>query len=352
MADAGIEIFLFGLTDFPPELFNGFKNIKVDSLNLKLSDSEIEYSKLSKFRYLRVIPHIKKIIKTWKPDLIHAHYASSYGLIGVLLNFHPLIISVWGTDILEFPKLSFFSKSLLKLILSKSDKLLSTSSYMAAEASAYTNKKFVITPFGVDTQLFQKTKVKSLFDDNSVVIGTVKNLEKVYGIDTLLKSFQLLKVRNNSISLKLLIVGSGTYEKDLRQLATDLKIEDDTVFTGMIANDKVHEYYSMMNAAVFLSNRESFGVSILEAQSCNIPVVASNVGGFREIIVNNETGVLVPPNDYESAADAIEKIIFNAEFSQNITANARKIVTEKFNFHNSVYQMIDIYNNLLSGKEY
>lgn len=352
MAESGIEIFLFGLTDFPPDLFSGFKNIKVDSLNLKLSDSEVEHSKLSKFRYLRVIPRIKKIIKTWRPDLIHAHYASSYGLIGVLLNFHPLITSVWGTDILEFPKLSFLSKSLLKFVLLRSDKLLSTSAYMAAEAAAYTNKKFVITPFGIDTELFQKTKVNSLFNNNSVVIGTVKNLEKVYGIDTLLKSFHLLKEKNKSLSLKLLIVGSGTYEKELRKLAADLKIESDTIFTGMISNDKVYEYYSMMDVAVFLSNRESFGVSVLEAQSCNIPVVASNIGGFSEIIVNNETGVLVPPNDSESAAAAIEKIIFNSNFSEKITGKARKIVIDRFNFNKSVKQMINIYNNILSGKEY
>ena len=352
MADAGIEVFLFGLTDFSPDLFRGLKNIKADSLNLKLTDTEVEQSKLSKFRYFGVIPRIKKIIKSWKLDIVHAHYASSYGLIGVLLNFHPLITSVWGTDILEFPKLSFVSKSLLKFVLSKSDKLLSTSAYMAAEAAAYTNKKFVITPFGIDTQLFQKTKLRSLFNDNSVVIGTVKNLEKVYGIDTLLRSFQLLKERNKSLSFKLLIVGSGTYEKELRKLASELNIEGETVFTGRIANDKVHEYYSMMDVAVFLSNRESFGVSILEAQSCNIPVVASNVGGFSEIIVNNETGVLVPPNDSESAAAAIEKIIFNSNFSEKITGKARKIVIDRFNFNKSVKQMINIYNNILSGKEY
>ncbi len=352
MAGTGIEIFLFGLTEFPPGLYKDHKNIKVDSYNLKLSDAEVSSSKLSKIRYLRIIPKIKKIIKTWKPDIVHAHYASSYGLIGVLLNYHPLVTSVWGTDILEFPKLSLISKLLLKFIFLNSDKLLSTSSYMAAEAAEYTNKKFEITPFGIDTQLFQKIKINSLFNDNTIVIGTVKNLEKVYGIDTLLRAFHLLKERNRSLTLKLLIVGSGTYEKELYQLASDLNIKSDTIFMGMIINDKVHEFYSMMNVAVFLSNRESFGVSALEAQSCSIPVVASNVGGFREIIVNNETGLLVPPNDYESAAAAIENIIFNKEFSENIAEKARKSVVDNFNFNNNINQMVDIYNSLLVGKEY
>ncbi|MDQ9894055.1 glycosyltransferase, partial [Acinetobacter baumannii] len=84
-------------------------------------------SAIKKIEYLKVIKEIKKIIYDIKPDILHAHYASSYGLIGSLVNYKPYIISAWGTDTYEFPNNGFIQKYIIKYNLKKADYIFSTS---------------------------------------------------------------------------------------------------------------------------------------------------------------------------------------------------------------------------------
>ncbi len=344
LANEGINVYLWGLTPVDHNLYKSNGNITFSSLEMRLSGDEISTSKISKLKYLKGIRQIKRIIKTWKPNLVHAHYATSYGLLAVLANFHPLIISVWGSDVFEFPKISYLHKSLFKYILSKPDALLSTSKVMASETSKYTSKKIEVTPFGIDLKLFKPVSTIGLFNDDDLVIGTVKNLEKIYGIDTLIKSSKLLKDKYQKAPLKLLIAGSGTQEINLKRLVKSLNLEKDTIFAGKIENTETPNYYSMMDVAVFLSSSESFGVSALEASACKIPVVAANVGGFTEIVENNVTGLLVEPGNPAEAARAIERILFEKDLAASFGESGRQKVIKNYDWKNNLNQMISIYN--------
>ncbi len=82
---------------------------------------------LPKIQYLKVIPYLKKVIKTFEPDILHAHYATSYGLLGALSGKHPFMLSVWGSDIYDFPNEGFLNKYIIKYNLKKADVIGSTS---------------------------------------------------------------------------------------------------------------------------------------------------------------------------------------------------------------------------------
>ena len=84
-----------------------------------------------KILYFRFLPKLKLILKRFKPDILHAHYASSYGLIGALSNYRPFIVSVWGSDIYSFPKEGLLKRKILQFVLKKSDVICSTSYAMA-----------------------------------------------------------------------------------------------------------------------------------------------------------------------------------------------------------------------------
>ncbi len=146
----------------------------------------------SKIEYVKALPALKQAIKAFQPDVVHAHYATSYGMLGASSGFHPLIISVWGSDIYEFPIKSFLHKSFLKRNLRKADYIWSTGEAMAKEASKYTSKNIDITPFGIDLNAFKPMNVKSLFNDEDIVIGTIKSLESNYRIDLLIGAFEIL----------------------------------------------------------------------------------------------------------------------------------------------------------------
>ena len=181
LSKQGIEIYLFGLSYYDKELYN--KNVKISSLNASLEIKNKPFGSYSKIIYLTALRSLKKIIKEFKPDIVHSHFASSFGLIGALSGFHPFIISVWGTDIYNFPERSFLHKRIIEYNLSKADKILSTSKAMALQTRKFTDKEIEITPFGIDVNKFKPGEVDSIFSKDDFIIGTIKTLEKKYGIE-------------------------------------------------------------------------------------------------------------------------------------------------------------------------
>ncbi|MEJ2507701.1 MAG: glycosyltransferase, partial [Ignavibacteriaceae bacterium] len=162
LSKQGIEIYLFGLSYYDKELYN--KNVKISSLNASLEIKNKPFGSYSKIIYLTALRSLKKIIKEFKPDIVHSHFASSFGLIGALSGFHPFIISVWGTDIYNFPERSFLHKRIIEYNLSKADKILSTSKAMALQTRKFTDKEIEITPFGIDVNKFKPGEVDSIFN--------------------------------------------------------------------------------------------------------------------------------------------------------------------------------------------
>ncbi len=344
LAQKNIDIVTFGLGDFHVKDYDNIKNIKVITLNEVITRDEGSFTKL---KYLRALPIIKNIMREFKPDIVHAHYASSYGLLGALSGFSPFVLSVWGSDVFSFPKKTFLHKTLLKYSLKKADKILSTSHVMATETSQYTDKNIEVTPFGIDMEQFCPTEVKSLFAKDDIVIGTVKTLEEKYGIEYLVKAFKIVCDKHPHLPLKLLIVGGGSLEEKLKQLTKDLNIEERTIFTGVIPFEYVPKYHNMLSVSVSVSNSESFGVAIIEALSCAKPVVVANVGGLPEVVEDGVTGFVVPPRDEIETAKAIEKLILDKKLRITIGQNGRERVRKLYNWNDNVKQMIDIYREIL-----
>ena len=145
-------------------------------------------SDVTKIRYLLSGKKIKRIIDEINPDIVNAHYATSYGTALALSGVKNYALSVWGSDVYDFPKKSFLHKALVQYSLKKATYLFSTSKAMAEEAGKYTDKRFEITPFGVDTGLFNPDKRTRKENDGDFIVGTVKGLSDKYGISYLLRA--------------------------------------------------------------------------------------------------------------------------------------------------------------------
>ncbi|MBU3217108.1 glycosyltransferase [Clostridium estertheticum] len=301
----------------------------------------------NKLSYFLLIKDIKKLVKEINPDILHSHYATSYGLYGRMCNFHPFIISVWGSDVYEFPKGNIAKELLLKYILKGSDKVCSTSYNMAEETRKYYNKDIIITPFGVDIDKFKcYTPVLSR---SNITIGVIKGLEKIYGIEYLIEGFsKVIREYQGSKELKLLIVGDGTQKIKLESLVNELGINSNVTFTGKIDNDKVPEYINMMDIVCLPSLSESFGVSAVEACACERPILATNVGGLKEIIFDNYNGFIIKQKSSEDIKLKIIKIIENEVQMMEFSKNARKLVLEKYSWINNAKIMDNLYKKLVN----
>ncbi|MDV2470204.1 glycosyltransferase [Acinetobacter chinensis] len=297
---------------------------------------------------------LKRLVKLIKPDIINVHYASGYGTTARLTNFHPYVLSVWGSDVFEFPFRSSLHKYLLKRNLAAADTIASTSIAMSNQTQQFLtkNSNIWITPFGVDFSKFNNNRVKKREQD-IITIGTVKTLKHVYGVDILVhalaKVYQMLKHQNSEFvdKIKFRIVGGGPDLKNLQKLAYELGIEDFITFVGRVEHQDVPDELGKLNIYVALSRQESFGVAVLEAEAMGLPVVVSNVGGLPEVVKQGETGYIVETENPDQAAEIIVKLILDQNLRGELANNAENFARQNFSWEACALNMLKVYQDTL-----
>lgn len=307
-------------------------------------------STLTKLSYLKYVGILKNVIKHFKPDILHAHYATSYGLLGALTGFHPFVLSVWGSDVYEFPTKSRLHKRVFQYNLAKADVLMSTSRVMKDELAKYTKKDVVVTPFGVDTSAFKAQHLPDK-DRSMIHVGTIKPMEEKYGIKDIIDAAEVL-IKKGTLRYRFYLIGEGS-EMDLyRHLILEKGLAEHFVLTGRIPFAEVNHYHQLLDVFlnVSINDSESFGVATVEAMACETPVIVTDVGGLMEVIEHGTYGTVVPKNNPLALADAIENIAGNQSDFTEKAKEARKHVLSKYDWANNLNLMIEQYQLLIAKK--
>lgn len=298
--------------------------------------------------YFLMVPWLRKQLSEIKPDIVNVHYASGYGTTAMLAKLKTYCLSVYGSDVYDFPERSFFHRSLLRMNLRTATSILSTSEAMAAKTEQlFSHASVFITPFGVDENLFQPSEkpdeVKSKF-----IFGTVKTLEKKYGIDTLIRGFAAAwRQLGCPDDMFLEIYGSGVCLDALRALAVKLGIEGRTSFGGFVHYANVPAVLNRMDVFCALSRLESFGVAIVEANSCEKPVIVSDADGPKEVTDDGVNGLIVPKEDWESSAKAMILLYQDVALREKMGKAGRKKVIETYSWGVSIDAMLNAYQALI-----
>jgi glycosyltransferase involved in cell wall biosynthesis len=339
--DKGVELLIFSLSDYNGAEFRS--GIKIESFKVPDAIKLRKDGNLLKSIYFFAIPKIKKVIRSYKPDILHAHSASSYGLVGCLTGFHPLYISVWGNDVYNYPQKFIGFRELLKFTLARTDRIFSTSHIMARETAKYTDKNITVIPFGIDTTKFNPSPEKK---GDEIVIGTIKTLDYKYGSIELFTAFKMLKEKHPQLPLKLVMVGAGPLEAKMRSMVSEAGLDESVLITGFIKYSEVPRYHNMLDIYVALSTEDSetFGVAILEASACEKPVIVSNKGGLPEVVEHNVSGLIIPP-DAAILAENLEKLVFDPELRKRLGKGGRQRVIDKFDLNSNLETMIKNYHN-------
>ena len=283
---------------------------------------------ISKIGYLFWVGKIRRLIKKIRPDILHAHWATSYGLLGALSGYHPFILSTWGNDIIISPQKYWIMQKLVEYSLEKADLVTATSKMLGDATGKFVHdgKTVHTIPFGVDTDLFTPSKDNP--PEGEICIGIVKALEDSYGIEYLIRAFKI--VVDKGYDSNLLIVGDGSLRKNLEKLTKTLNLSSSVKFIGKVDNYKVIEYLQKMDIFVIPSIRESFGVAAVEASACSIPVIATNIGGLPEVVIDGTTGFLVPPRDENAIADRIIRLIDDSELRVQMGSEGREYIKSNY----------------------
>ncbi len=340
LAERGFTVAVFSL-NYSDSEWADEKNIK---LFFGLSEKKSGSSFWSKILYITSVPALKRVIMDYKPDILHAHYATSYGLLGSMTGFKPFYTYAWGTDIIKFPQKSVLHKYLLKWNLKKADRIFALSNFLKKEINSLINKNVTVIPFGVATSVFCPNHNLSLFPSGYFIIGIIKSLEPVYRIDLAIEAFSIIKKNYNSKTWKLLIVGGGSLEETLKIKVAGLKLQDDVIFTGRVSHEDVIKYHNSIDIYLNVSDYESLGVSVLESSACEKPVIVTRVGGLPEVVVENETGYLIERNNVVQLVEKIMTLIDNPDIAKQMGIKGREFVKQNYEWSQCVDKMIAEYH--------
>ena len=149
--------------------------------------------------------------------------------------------------------------------------------------------------------------------------------------------------------LKLRLVGEGPQTKALKTLASHLGIADKVFFVGRVPHMKVPNELDKLDIYVALSRRESesFGVAIIEAGAAARPVVVSDAGGLPEVVMDGKTGLIVPRDNPQMAADAILRLVRNRDLRIQLAENGQKHVAENYDWAVCIRQMVNLFNETI-----
>lgn len=319
------------------------RNDQQDNRSLISKNVKVEYLKYGGgIGYYLNSFGLRKIVKRFRPDIVNAHYATGYGTLARLSKCSPLVLSVWGSDVYIFPWKSKKNKKLVCKNLSYADAIASTSYAMANETRRVLNdfeREITVTPFGVDLNLFYPNKKN--IPNNNKVIGIVKYLEPIYDIPLLINAFE--KVLETEKNVELHIYGDGHLKDELLKMCVDKGIEEKVKFLGVIPNTKVPEALNTMDVFVNCSKKESFGVAVVEAMACGVPVVVTDCDGYKEIVDNHVNGIIIDKRDPNLLAKEILNYLNNPDIAHRYSKNALEKVRSMYDWSKNVSIMEQLY---------
>jgi len=300
--------------------------------------------------YFRNVPALRRLLRDERPDLLSVHYASGYGSTAALAGFRPWLLSVWGSDVYDFPAESRLKGWWLRRNLRRADAIASTSEAMAEQVRRLVADigEVAITPFGVDTARFAPQPRAR----EGVVIGTVKTLAPKYGIDVLVRAFAQLTADHaaGAPPLSLVIVGGGEQRAELEALCAALGIAAQVRFTGALLHADVPQWLNGFDVYVAVSrlDSESFGVAVLEASACGLPVVVSDAGGLPEVVVQGETGLVVPRDNVAALARALRTLVDAPDLRARLGHAGRERVLQRYEWQHSIDRMLSCFEAVIA----
>ena len=307
--------------------------------------------------YFGIVKTISNIVKNFNPDILHTHTATPDGYTGLLLrrkfNF-PVVCSLRGSDINNYPYYDSFTMKLTKKVISQTDQLVAVSNALKLKAESFATPKNEIQViyngcdiknfvFNLESRIIVRERLGIPLD--SKVLIFIGNLLKSKGIDELMTAFIYLSKQYPN--LHLLIIGNGPEYQYIKEQALKNGLQDKIHLAGAQPHNKIPDFLSAGDIFVLPSYNEGLPNAVLEAMACSRPVVATKVGGIPEAVRNGETGFLVNIKDVNALIKSIDKLLSNEELCTEMGLSGKKIIVEKFSWEYNAKEHMKIYEKLI-----
>ena len=321
---------------------------------------EVEVNNYSVFQYspydIALASKMADVIKDEKLDILHVHYAIPHAVCAVLARDMceekiGIVTTLHGTDISVLGQDSTMAQA-IKYGIEKSDIVTAVSDSLKEQTYDLVGvTKEIETVYNfVDDNVFKPIDASNLraeygIKDYERVIIHVSNFRKIKNLPDVIQTF--LKIREQMPS-KLLLVGDGPEKHRIMDMVKYSPYKDDILFLGKQEN--VAELYGISDLKLLLSEKESFGLVLLEAMACGVPGIGSRTGGIPEIIEHGKNGYVVELGDYEQAANYAVSLLSDEEKLIEFRQRALETVRTKFLTEPIIEQYEELYQRLVAQR--
>jgi glycosyltransferase involved in cell wall biosynthesis len=219
------------------------------------------------------------------------------------------------------------------------DKVVAVSKSIKESIETISNNKpsIYIIPNGINIEMIDETHKRENLEKPSIIF--VGRLVKIKGCDIAIEAIE--KVKKKYPTVKLYIIGDGNQLHTLQQLTTHFKLEENIEFLGFLSAERF-SYMKSADICVVPSKYEAFGIVVLEAMACRTPVIASKIGGMKDII-KDKNGCTFKVGDSNDLADKITTLLINKELSIEMSVNGRKEVEIKYQWEKIAKDTFELY---------
>jgi glycosyltransferase involved in cell wall biosynthesis len=290
-----------------------------------------------KFAYPLRIWNIRRAIKKVNPDILHAHYLSHYGVYGALAGFHPYIVSVWGSDIMDCHHIK---RLLVKFVLRKADVVDGFELRKQLIDLGCNPNKIIPHPWGVDTDVFSP-KVRT--DDSRIIYSVIsaRFWEPKYSVETFIRAIPL--VLRSVKNVKFIMLGGGTLENKLKKLARKLGVYENIVWVGRIPEEDMPKYLADADICVGTFPRHAgIGQTTKQAMSCGTSCIITEIVGD----VNTTPTLLYKQRDHQDLAEKILLLLGDEKTRKLMGDKSRNFVLKFFNMKKNMKVWENVYHKL------
>lgn len=285
-------------------------------------------------------------------DIVHLHYpffgtaewlASRYNS----LSWKPRLVTHYHMDTEDLPffrkPLASLCKQYFKNIVDRSIRITCASlDYIASssikEIYLANKEKFIEIPFGIDTAKFSPAKTNKTYD--LIFVGALDKAHDFKGLKILLEA-----VSRATRQIKVLIIGGGNKLNYYQNLVAKLGLEKQVVFTGTVDDRSLIQHYQNSKILVLPSTNkhEAFGMVLIEAMSCGLPVVASDLPGVRRVFNDLDSGLVFEPGNVKDLAGKLENILANEKLILKMGEKARILAINNYDISSTTDKYVDLY---------
>ncbi|MFB5087326.1 N-acetyl-alpha-D-glucosaminyl L-malate synthase BshA [Psychrobacillus sp. PGGUH221] len=317
---------------------------------------QVDVNSYSVFQYapydIALANKMAEVIEDEGLDVLHVHYAIPHAVCAILARDMAdsdigIVTTLHGTDITVLGEDSSLSGA-IRYGIEKSDVVTAVSDSLVSQTlELISPKKEIETVYNfVDENEYTKKEDRNLKEllgirEDEKVIIHVSNFRKVKRVQDVVKSFELIR---NEIPTKLLLVGDGPEKHPIMEYVKGKSIENDILFLGK--QDNLSELYSISDLMLLLSQKESFGLVLLEAMACQVPCIGTKIGGIPEVISHGENGYLVELGDINKVAEYGLNILQDPLLHKELSETSLKIVKERFSSASIVEQYESLYERV------